>query len=175
LCLLKIEKNNDGDDLLVSGSFDKTIRILNVTSRKVIKTINDDTDLIYCLLLLHNGQLASGEGDSMIKIWNIETTHRRLLVVNRLEGHTARVYTIVNLNMSHIASGSLDETIKIWNHESSALLQTLIGHSASVMNLILLSNGNLASASLDATIKIWNLPAVFKYPNKSNLMPYRDW
>jgi WD40 repeat protein len=167
--LLIIENNNA--DLLVSSSFDRKICVLNVTSRKAIKTISDDTNFINCLLLLNNGQLASGEEDSLVKIWNMETNR----LVDRLEGHVDIVCALINLNMSHIASGSKDKTIKIWNYESSALVQTLIGHSSTVLGFILLGDGNLASASLDATIKMWNLPAIFKYPNRSNLIPYRDW
>jgi WD40 repeat protein len=162
-------------DLLASGSADKTIRLWNVTTGLVVKKItNDDMDAIDCLLVLNTSQqsIASSEGDFTVKIWNIEQSTASL--VTCLEGHTDKVRIIINLN-THIASASYDGTIKIWNYENSALLKTLQGHRGAVVDLSLLSDGNLASVSTDATLRLWNVPAIFKYPNRSNLIPYQDF
>jgi WD40 repeat protein len=172
-----------GKDLLASGSWDRTIRLWNVSSGREIKAItSDENDVAICLILLLDrlyGQgehlLASGEKDWTVKIWSTAAENSQQLV-NRLEGHRASVLSLLNLNKtSYIASASQDATIIIWNWETCALVKTLTGHSTYVVDLSLLSNGYLASVSNDRTIRVWNLPVIFKYPNRSNLIPYQDW
>jgi WD40 repeat protein len=150
-----------------------TIQLWNITTGLHIRSLTENNDQVWCLLLLQSGsQLASAEFN-LIKIWNIEKTSASLITC--LEGHVQIVFHLINLNLSHLASASKDFTIKIWNHESGALLKTLIGHKDAVRCLALMNDGNLASLSVDATIKTWNLVAIFKYPNRSNLIPYQDW
>jgi WD40 repeat protein len=160
-------------DLLATGSYDMTIRLWNLTSFSLQKIIKDEHDRIECLLSLQNGQqLASGHGDSIINIWSVEITTS---LVSSLEGHTGSVKALIHLNMSHIASASEDKTIKIWNYENGALVKTLMGHSDTVTGLVLLNDGILVSISADRTMRTWNLPSIFKYPNRSNLIPYQDF
>jgi WD40 repeat protein len=166
-CVTLISKH-----MIVSASWDKTILMWNLTSGKYMKTLSRDVDVVNCLLLLDNRtQLASGDRDFLIKIWNIENAH---LIAN-LEGHTRDIMSLVNLRKGHLASASLDMTIKVWNYESleygAALVVTLQGHFDYVYGLILLSDGNLASVSWDQTVKFWNLLAVYNYPNRSVLVP----
>jgi WD40 repeat protein len=47
---------------------------------------------VLCLLLLSNGQLASGSGDKTIKIWNTVTGD----CIKTLEGHTCNIGIRVN-------------------------------------------------------------------------------
>jgi WD40 repeat protein len=174
LCIILVSCN-----VLASGSADKTIRLWNLTSlhsnttaRQYTQTPSDYLDIVDCLLLLNNGtHLASGNRDFSIKILIIEA---KLSLVASLQGHTEDVLSLVNLKQGHLASASSDLTIKIWNWESLeygvALLATLKGHSDTVVSLVLLPNGFLASASWDQSVKTWNLPAIYNYPNRSNLI-----
>jgi WD40 repeat protein len=161
------------DDVLATGSFDRTIRFWNTTTGRNTKTLNREIDLTQCLLFLDSGHLASGEKDSFIKIWNFQTDS----LVTYVSGHTQMVTSLVKLKKAHMASTSADMTIKVWNYENAdvvALLCTLRGHSNHVNALIELPNGYLASGSLDQTVKIWNLAVVYKYPTRSNLIASVD-
>jgi WD40 repeat protein len=158
-------------DLLASSLWDMTICFWNISTGSVVKVISGENDIALSLVLLPNGYLASGEQDWTIKVWNIDTGR----MASCLEGHTDFVLVLIHLNTSHIASASRDATIKIWNYDNGALLQTLISHSDSVTALAFLNDGTLASVSYDKTVKIWNLPVIFKYPNRSNLIPYQDF
>jgi WD40 repeat protein len=90
-----------------------------------------------------------------------------------LLGHDGEVCSILNLKKDHLATASQDLTIKIWNYESGLLLETLTGHLNTVIYLALLKDGNsLASISDDGTLRVWNFPAVFGYPNKTNLTKF---
>jgi WD40 repeat protein len=160
---------------LVSGSRDKTIRVWNLTTGLAEKSFNTNSEGVGCLLVLDDNQLlASGEFDFLIKLWNIKTAR----LVTYLKGHTESVIIMICLKKGHMASSSKDLTIKIWNYENeggASLVATLRSHSKSASALHFLSDDNLLSASLDQTAKIWNLKAIFNYPNRSNLIPYRDF
>jgi WD40 repeat protein len=164
------------NETLVSGSWDKSIRLWNLTTSRYTKMPYDhQLDIINCLLLLDNHkQVASGESDYFIKIWNIQT----LELASYWQAHSDLVVALVDLaKKGHMASSSQDMSIKIWNYENkngAALLATLKGHTDTVMSLVLMSDGFLSSASLDRTVKTWNLPVIYNYPNRSNLIASDD-
>ena len=62
-------------DTLVSGSSDATIKLWNVTSGALMRTLSNHTGEIYeSLDLLSDGQtLVSGSKDKTIKYWNTRT------------------------------------------------------------------------------------------------------
>jgi WD40 repeat protein len=139
---------------------------------KLFSSEFDVVDVVDCLLVLNDSKwLASGHRNFLINIWIIE----KAWLITSLEGHTGYINSLVALRNGHMASSSKDMSIKVWNYDNleygAALLATLRGHSDSVTSLLLLANGNLASCSKDQTVKIWNLPAIYKYPNRSNWIP----
>lgn len=61
------EKNN----LLISASEDKTIKIWNLLTAELIKTIDVQNETIYCLKIISDGfKLFSGGKENKIKVWN---------------------------------------------------------------------------------------------------------
>ncbi len=58
------------NDLLASGSGDKTIIIWNIKSEYKMNTLIGHTDWVRSLAVLPDGYLASGSDDKTIKIWN---------------------------------------------------------------------------------------------------------
>lgn len=67
--------------------------------------------------------MASGSGDSKIKIWNIESGQCKLT----LNGHSNSVFGLTVLKNCEMASSSFDKTIKIWNTDSGECRMTLNG------------------------------------------------
>jgi WD40 repeat protein len=59
--------------------------------------------------------IASGSGDSTIKLWNKNTGG--LLIT--LRGHGSKVYSVAFDNNNMLASGSDDSTIKLWSSNDS--------------------------------------------------------
>jgi WD40 repeat protein len=171
VCLLAAKKSGSfclyTDSLAASASLDRTIRIWNLKNGKNVLTI-ESKDFAYAtsLLLLLNENLASGESDGLVKIWDVTTG----LLVNSLSGHTNKIASLVNLNSKHLASGSHDGQIRIWNYHNGACLRTFKSHLQTVSSLSLFKNGNLLlSASLDRTVKIWALKNVLKSDPKRKL------
>jgi WD40 repeat protein len=125
------------------------------------------------LPLANEKQIASGESDYLIKIWHMETGR----LVTYLAGHTGKVFSLVNSKKGHMASNSEDRSfIKIWNYENKGLvvlLKTFRCRFKIVTSLIPGPDGNLLSADFERKINIWNLKAIYRYPNRSNLIPYQ--
>ena len=60
------------NDVLCSGSSDKTVKIWNLKTSKCLKTLKGHLDKVTCLQVF-DVSLVSGSDDTTIKIWNIIT------------------------------------------------------------------------------------------------------
>jgi WD40 repeat protein len=60
----------NGQQHLVSGSADKTLRIWNVETSKCISVLRDHVVPVRCVAILPDGRIVSGCDDGTIKIWN---------------------------------------------------------------------------------------------------------
>jgi WD40 repeat protein len=64
-----------------------------------------------------NGLIASGSGDSTLKIWNVLTnnsSNSNLSLINSLNVHSDIIQSVVLLPDGSLASASEDKTIRIW-------------------------------------------------------------
>ena len=59
---------------IISGSYDKTIKIWDLVKGKCLQTLTGHTRYVMSLLKITNNILASGSDDQSIKIWNICTS-----------------------------------------------------------------------------------------------------
>jgi len=103
------------NDILISGSADKTIKFWNIQTGQCIRTLNGHENDVRCFQMIGNEILLSGSDDKTIKIWLVKTFE----LINTLTGHTGSIYClqlIINrsTNETLVLSGSADETIKIW-------------------------------------------------------------
>ena len=109
---------------------------------------------VFALASLADQRLASGSGDSTIKIWSLAGDFQCLSL---LVGHTGEVLSLAAVSDHVLASGSADKSIKLWDVAGKQCVQTLDGHSSQVLALTAISESRLASAALDKTIKLWNI------------------
>ena len=58
------------NNILYSGSYDKTIRAWNLDTNECITALQGHTDRVYCLIV-HNNILYSGSGDDTIRAWKL--------------------------------------------------------------------------------------------------------
>ena len=95
------------DNLIISGSYDKTICIWDINTGDCLKVLGGHTDLIMSVFVKDN-LIISGSNDNTIHIWDINTGG----CLKVLEGHTDSVWSVfVKDNL--IISGSDDATIRI--------------------------------------------------------------
>ena len=104
---------------------------------------------ILCMVVLPNGDVATGRDKGTIQVWNLETGECRY----DIQGHTNCVTSLAVLLNGDLVSSADDNTIRVWNTlsgECKSVLQT----SDWVEWMTVLPNGDLASASC-GSVRIW--------------------
>ncbi|KAI9013067.1 WD40-repeat-containing domain protein [Gaertneriomyces semiglobifer] len=105
-------------------------------------------------------QLASGSGDTTIRIWDLDTeTPQHTLI-----GHKNWVQIVAwSPNCRMLASGSMDTTIRLWDPKTGKAIGDALRAHTQVITSIAWEPMHLneecnrfASASRDGTIRIWN-------------------
>ena len=140
---------------IISGSYDKTIKIWNANTGECLKTLEGHSYFVNSVAYSPDGtKIISGSGDGTIKIWNANTGK----CLKTLNGHKYSVESVAySPDGRKIIGGSRDKTIKIWNANIGRYLQILEGHSDDVNSVAYSPDGRkIISGSDDNTIKIWN-------------------
>lgn len=158
VCCLAISK--DGN--LVSGSWDKTVRIWNGSN--CIAELKGHSLAVWAVISLDNGDIVSGAADKTIKIWRNKTC------ISTITKHTDVVRGLSILPNIGFASCANDGIIYTWTN-SGECLQELNGHSSFIYSISTLrsssvnNNSNtisnsssaleIISGSEDRTVRVW--------------------
>jgi WD40 repeat protein len=140
---------------LASASRDKTIKLWDATTSKLLKTLTGHSDGIIGVAWNPDGKtLASASNDKTIKLWDATTGKQ----IKTLIGHSDEVIGVAwSPDGKTLASASWDKTIKLWDATTGKLLKTLAGHNNGVIGVAWNPDGKtFASASRDNTIKLWD-------------------
>jgi WD40 repeat protein len=108
---------------LASGSDDKTMRIWDVQTGELLKTLAGRTGGVMSVAFSPDGKtLASGGEDQTVRMWDVQTGE----LLRTLQGHVNTVWSIAFSPIGKIlASGSYDGTIKLWDVHAGTNLKTL--------------------------------------------------
>jgi WD40 repeat protein len=151
----------DGRIALASGSLDRTVRLWNPQTAKVLRVLKGHKRYVTSLAALEiDGSLAlaSGSDDNTIRLWDARSGK----VLRVLEGHEDTVTSLAALQIDGslvLASGSHDNIIRLWDPRTGNVLRVLDGHKGYVASLAVLEiDGSLAlaSGSWDNTIRLWD-------------------
>ena len=98
---------------LASGNADKTVKLWDVATGKVINPLNGHSSQVLSVVFSPDGKtLASGSADKTVKLWDIATGKE----INTLHGHSDEVTSIAfSPDGKTLTSGSFDKTVKLWN------------------------------------------------------------
>lgn len=97
------------DDLIATGSFDKTIKIWNLSKNEPVNTFIGHTGTIFKILQINNEYIASCSEDKTIRIWDMSG-----LCVKVLKEHIGAIHDIC-LKEEYLISCGEDKSINIWN------------------------------------------------------------
>lgn len=163
--------------MIASACGDETIKVLDITKEKPIRTFFGHSDDPYAVAFSADGKIvASGGNDKSIFLWDLETGRE----ISRLPGHRGAVFALaLSPDGKILASGGaeryvggefLQGSIKFWDATSftgrapepakveSTSVQELTGHEGIVQAIAFNPNGKqLVSVSMDAYTKLWDL------------------
>ncbi|MDE2808198.1 MAG: collagenase [Gemmatimonadota bacterium] len=118
-----------------------------------IDTLSDHTSWVSSVAFSPDGTtLASGSGDSTVKLWNLATKANTAT----LSDHTSWVSSVAFSPDGTLAAGLEDGSVKLWNLATKTNTATLKGGSR-VNSVAFSPDGTLAAGLEDGSVKLWNL------------------
>lgn len=154
-----VDVSHDGQWLAAAGGLPAKkgeIKLWNVTTKQVARTIVGHNDCIYAAVFSPDGKtLATSSYDKLIKIWNVETGEE----IRTLKDHIDAIYALqFTHDGTRLVSGAADRSVKIWNPATGERLYTLSDSTDGVNTLALSPDGmQVAAAGFDKSIRIWSL------------------
>ncbi|KIM27448.1 hypothetical protein M408DRAFT_71064 [Serendipita vermifera MAFF 305830] len=144
--------------LIVSGSYDRTIRIWDAETGAVAAgPLDGHRDWVSSVAFSPDGKrITSGSGDATILVWDAETG---AVVIGPLKGHSDWVRSVAfSPDGKRIVSGSYDKTIRVWNAETGAVVAgPLKGHNSPINSVAFSPDGKcIVSGSDDRAIRVWD-------------------
>jgi len=113
---------------LVSGSYDRTVRIWDTATSACKWILTGHKDKVFSVLLdPGRNQVYSGSMDGDVRVWNLQTGSCQ----HTLTGHTS-LAGLLGISPSYLVSAAADATLRIWDPETGELRHTLQGHAGAV-------------------------------------------
>jgi RNA polymerase sigma factor (sigma-70 family) len=144
-----------GGGQLAWGARDKTAKISDGATGKVVATLSGHGGSIYAVAVAPDGQtLATGSSDKSARLWDWQGKPKGMLA-----GHADGILAVAFLPHSQLlATGGRDRTVRLWDWLARMERTTLRGHTDWVTALAVSPDGKLlVSGSKDKTIKLWDL------------------
>ncbi|MBD2187218.1 serine/threonine-protein kinase [Pseudanabaena mucicola] len=144
------------DRQIITAGQDKNIKIIDLASGKVAKTLTGHTNLINSIAIAKaRDLLVSGSYDNTVNIWQISTGK----LLRSLKGHKDRVWGVaVSPDGKLAVSASRDKTLKVWEISTGKTLQTLVGHEDAVTCVLVTPDGKqVISGGNDKLIRVWDI------------------
>jgi len=149
------------DKYIASANHTNTIKIWDVNSGNLVRTLAAHTDWVYGMVQDPEGKLLySASLDGTIKVWDTSTWK----IIKSVQAHNEGISSIsISSNGKYLATTSLDKTIKLWKTYDLKEILQLSGHQSSVLTAVFSSDLKyLATGSTDKTIKIWDISLILQ-------------
>uniref|UniRef100_A0A8D1V5P0 Peroxin-7 n=1 Tax=Sus scrofa TaxID=9823 RepID=A0A8D1V5P0_PIG len=153
-----------GEQLVVSGSWDQTVKLWDPTVGRSLCTFKGHESIIYSTIWSPHipGCFASASGDQTLRIWDVKTTGVRIVV----PAHQAEILSCdwCKYNENLLVTGAVDCSLRGWDLRNVRQpVFELLGHTYAIRRVKFspFYASVLASCSYDFTVRFWN----FSKPN----------
>lgn len=139
---------------LASPSGDKTVRLWDVESGRVLKTLEHQASIICVGWSPDGATLATGMSNGKVCLWDFATERQ----IRILEGHNSTVYGVAwSPDGKILASCSYDKTVRLWDAASGRVLRELKDTPNTVFGIAWSPDARwFCSGSWDDTVNLWN-------------------
>lgn len=162
-----------GDSHLVTGGYDKLVRLLDLENGKIIKEFEGHKLSISSVCLSPMGNLIiSGSKDSTIKFWDTVSG----LCIKTITSHLGEITSVsLNSNGSMLLSSSKDNSNRLWDMRMGRFLRKFKGHQNTRTNFIRSSFVNsklIIGGSEDGIAYFWDIQGSIVQKLKHNSIVY---
>lgn len=140
--------------LLIIGTHKGVVRVLDVATRKITRTIDLDSPI--CALSASKKFIMLGYSDGTLA----QLSFASQTSTHEVSGQNDAVTVIAfSPNGERFASGNADGTVKIWDTESLKPLASLKGNAAAIFSIVFSADSHtLVSSTTNGVINGWRLP-----------------
>ena len=139
------------DNILATGSYDRTIKIWDIHTGEGLRTLRGHTDVVRALRF-DDTKLFSGSYDCTVKMWNWATGECIATYADQSSGIVG-----LHFDATILAPGMKDGIIKVWEFRNKSTF-LLRGHTDWVNDVkVDAASRTVLSASDDLTVRLWDL------------------
>ncbi|KAI6657498.1 CMT1A duplicated region transcript 1 protein isoform X3 [Oopsacas minuta] len=147
ILLATVPSGSHIDHVLVTGSFDLTIRLWSLRTRRYMRIFIGHMKSVICLDL-KEGQLLSGSCDKSARLWDVYTGNCIHIF------HHSSIVTSVRVSHEKYVTGCEDGVVFTWDHRTCRILRRLEEHT-DVITCLSLDSMFLMSSGRDGEVKQW--------------------
>jgi WD40 repeat protein len=144
--------------LLASGSRDTTIKLWDIASGTLRRTLSGQKASIKGIAFSPDGKLLASTGDNTIRFWDVTAGVARR-IIRRSEPTESTIGIAFSPDGKTIASsGEADQTVKLWDVGSGKLNRTLAADKREAYSIAFSPDGKFLAAGYYASAAIlWNV------------------
>jgi WD40 repeat protein len=148
---------NPKQQIMVSGSRDKTVRVWTLTSGRCLNTFSGHTEGVTAVALTPDGEFAiSASLDKSLRIWNLKNG----ACVSILQGHTSHITAVVvTPDAQFVISAGRDRTLRLWRIATGKCLRVFQEFSHWLEDLVLTPDGQCALLGNHEEMRLKHLPS----------------
>jgi len=140
---------------LAAAGGDHLIRVVELETRKIIKTFEGHENLIRGMAISHDGRtLYSCSFDGKLNAWQFPSASQPQLI-----NQSPKEYLTLSLSGSnqYLLVAGADSVIRVFQTPSGSLVREIVGHEAGINHLAASQSSEIAvSSDLDNRVLIWN-------------------
>ena len=149
---------------VLTASNDQCIRVWDVATGEMIRTLEGHTDEIFFATFSADGsRIVSASYDDTIRIWNAVTGE----TIHVIAGHTDTILSVLfSPDARYIVSASTDETVRVWDASTGEAVHIFDDHSTAAVFAFFSPDGkHILSCSDLGIIIVWDFESRQIIPN----------